>query len=48
MNDFELLEFQDNFALILKINESRYKQFGVTPHFSTGKNLLKKDSKDKY
>ena len=26
----------------LKVNESRYKQCGVTPHFSTRQNLLKK------
>ena len=25
---------------IPKVNESRYKQCGVTPHFSTGQNLL--------
>ena len=27
---------------LLKVNESRYKQRGVTQHFSTGQNLLKK------
>ena len=27
---------------ISKVNESRYKQCGVTPHFSTGQSLLKK------
>ena len=33
----------------LKVNESRYKQRGVTPHFSIGQNLLKKRlRKDKY
>ena len=26
----------------LKINESRYKQCGIIPHFSTRQNLLKK------
>ena len=26
----------------LKVNESRYKQCGVIPHFSTRQNLLKK------
>ena len=32
-----------------KVNESRYKQFVVTPHFSLEQNLLKKISrKDKY
>ena len=34
------MKFQDNFLLILKVNESRYKQCGVTPHFFTGQNLL--------
>ena len=29
----------------IKVNESYYKQCGVTPHFSTGQNIL---SKDKY
>ena len=28
--------------LWIKVSESRYKQCGVTPHFSAGKNLLKK------
>ena len=33
----------------LKVNESRYEQRGVTPHFFTGQNLLKKFmKKDKY
>ena len=33
----------------VKVNESRHKQRGVTPHFSTGQNLLKKIfRKDKY
>ena len=33
----------------LKVNESRYKQCGVTPHFSTGQKLLKRIlRKDKY
>ena len=33
----------------VKVNESRHKQCGVTPHFSTGQNLLKKIfRKDKY
>ena len=27
----------------LKVNESRYKQYGITPHFSIGQNLLKKE-----
>ena len=32
-----------------KVNESRYKQSGVTLHFSTGPNLLKRIlRKDKY
>ena len=26
----------------LKVSESRYRQYGLTPHFSTGQNLLKK------
>ena len=26
----------------IKVHESRYEQCGVTPHFSTGQNLLKK------
>ena len=34
---------------LLKVNESRYKQYGVTQHFSIGQNLLKKLlRKDKY
>ena len=37
----------ENFKLIYTtenslFNDSRYKQFGVTPYFSTGQNLLKK------
>ena len=33
----------------LKVNKSRYKQCGVTPHFFIGQNLLKKIlRKDKY
>ena len=33
----------------IKVNESRCKQRGVTPHASTGQNLLKKIlRKDKY
>ena len=33
----------------MKVNESRYKQYGVTPHFSTGENLLQKILReDKY
>ena len=27
--------------LWIKVSESQYKQCGVTPHFSAGKNLLK-------
>ena len=27
---------------LIKVNESRYNQHRVTPHFSTGQNLLKK------
>ena len=26
-----------------KVNESRYKQYGVTSHFFTGQNLLRKN-----
>ena len=34
---------------IAKVNESRYKQCGVIPHFPTGQNLLQKIfRKDKY
>ena len=33
---------QKNRYSFLKVNESRYKQCGVTPHFSTRQNLLKK------
>ena len=29
----------------LKVNESKCKQCGTTPHFSTGQNLLKKIEK---
>ena len=29
----------------LKVNESRYKHCGVTPHISTGKNIQKKNDK---
>ena len=48
---FQLIHWQlvlyNLFAI--KVNESRYKQFGVTPHFSTGENLLKKILiKDRY
>ena len=32
----------------IKATESWYKQRGVTPHFSTVQNLLKKIEKDKY
>ena len=32
-------------CFIVKVNESRHKQYGVTPHFSTGQNLLKKISR---
>ena len=28
--------------ITLKVNESQYKQCGVTPHFSTGQNVFKK------
>ena len=28
--------------MFFKVNESRSKQCGLTPHFSTGQNLLKK------
>ena len=31
-----------NYWLAVKVNESRYKQCGVTSHFSTRQNLLKK------
>ena len=31
----------------VKVNESRYNQCGVTPHFSTGQNLLKKKYSEK-
>ena len=34
--------FSDKFYSQLKVNESRYKQCGATPHFSTGQTLLKK------
>ena len=30
------------FYISIKVNESRYKQSGVTPHFSTWQNILKK------
>ena len=30
-----------------KVNESRYKQRGVTPHFSTGQNLLENILREK-
>ena len=34
---------------VLKVDESRYKQWGITPTFFTGQNLLKKIlRKDKY
>ena len=34
---------------LTKANESQYMQCGVTPHFSTGQNLLKKIlRKDRY
>ena len=36
----QLLKFND---LILKVNKSRCKQCGVTPHFSTWQNQLKKN-----
>ena len=28
----------------LKVNKLRYKQYGLTPHFSNGQNLLKKNT----
>ena len=31
------------FQCCIKVNDSRYKQCEVTPHFSTGPNLLKKN-----
>ena len=31
--------------VILKVNESQYKQYGITPHVSTGQNLLKENIK---
>ena len=34
--------------LWIKVSESRYKQCGVTPHFSAGKNLLKKNIERRY
>ena len=35
--------------IVFKFNESRYKQCGVTPHFPTRQNILKKIlRKDKY
>ena len=34
--------FNITLTQLLKVNESQYKQCGVTPHFSTGKNQLKK------
>ena len=34
-------------VLIVKVNESRYKQHGVTQHFSTGHNLFKKNIEKK-
>ena len=40
---FEMtLLWYKHFRPLIKVNESRYKQRGVTLHFSTGKNLLKK------
>ena len=36
-------------SFLMKVNESRYKQCGATPRFSTGQNLLQKTlRKDKY
>ena len=32
--------------LLVKVNESRYRLCEVTPHFSTGQNLLKKYRED--
>ena len=34
-------------CISIKVNDSRYKQCGVTPHFSTGQNLLKKNIEKK-
>ena len=39
---FQTKYFYDDVSLFFKFNESRYKQGGVTPHFSTGENPLKK------
>lgn len=40
---FEMtLLWYKHFRLLIKVNESRHKQRGVTLNFSTGKNLLKK------
>ena len=40
---FEMtLLWYKHFRLLIKVNESRYKQRGVTLNFSTRKNLLKK------
>ena len=33
---------------VFKVSESRYNQCGVTPHFPTGQNLLKKKVLRKY
>ena len=37
----KLLTRREN-ALLFKVNELRYKQCGVTPHFSTGQYLFKR------
>ena len=45
----KLYEFWFYYCYNIKVNESRHKQCGVTQHFSTGENLLKKIlRKDEY
>ena len=38
----EQTTFKKPSLICVKVNESRYEQCGVTPHFSTWENLLRK------